>query len=238
MYLTDFGLAREAASRGPVEHGQWMGTAEYVAPEQIEGGTVSARTDVYSLGCVLVELLTGDVPFNELRIRKLFAHSKDALPSIGDIAGPYSGRIDQVLARATQRIPRTATCRPATSAARSRPRRRVGRAEQRAVRRDGRGAQRPADRRRRPAGTAVTRCGGPASDAPCGARGPDDRPPAGGRAGPAAGGRAGPRGGRGARRRRPRMVRRGRPRPSPHGARIPADPPPQPPPASHRCGSC
>ena len=105
-YLTDFGLAREAASdTGLTNTGQWMGTADYVAPEQIEGGTVSARTDVYSLGCVLFELLTGDVPFTGLLIRKLFAHSKDALPSIGDVAGPHSGRIDQVLARATQKDP-------------------------------------------------------------------------------------------------------------------------------------
>ncbi|MEA2217680.1 MAG: hypothetical protein QOJ35_306 [Solirubrobacteraceae bacterium] len=105
-YLTDFGLAREAASEsGLTNTGQWMGTADYVAPEQIEGGTVSAVTDVYSLGCVLFELLTGDVPFTGLLMRKLFAHSQYALPTIGDVAGPNSGRIDEVLARATEKQP-------------------------------------------------------------------------------------------------------------------------------------
>ena len=105
-YLTDFGLAREAASdSGLTNTGQWMGTADYVAPEQIEGGTVSARTDVYSLGCVVFELLTGDIPFTGLLVRKLFAHSQDPLPSIGHVAGPNSGRIDEVLARATEKVP-------------------------------------------------------------------------------------------------------------------------------------
>ena len=105
-YLTDFGLAREAGSEtGLTNTGQWMGTADYVAPEQIEGGTVSARTDVYSLGCVLFELLTGDVPFEGILIRKLLAHSRDALPSIGSVAGPRSARLDAVLARATQKDP-------------------------------------------------------------------------------------------------------------------------------------
>ncbi len=105
-YLTDFGLAREAASEtGLTNTGQWMGTADYVAPEQIEGGTVSARTDVYSLGCVLFELLTGDVPFEGILIRKLLAHSRDALPSMGTVAGPHGARLDAVLARATQKDP-------------------------------------------------------------------------------------------------------------------------------------
>lgn len=105
-YLTDFGLAREAASdSGLTNTGQWMGTADYVAPEQIEGGAVNAQTDIYSFGCVLYQLLTGQVPYSGALMRKLYAHARDPLPSIGDCAGPQGQRIDEVLARATDKAP-------------------------------------------------------------------------------------------------------------------------------------
>jgi predicted Ser/Thr protein kinase len=105
-YLTDFGLAREAASEtGLTNTGQWMGTADYVAPEQIEGGMVSAASDIYSFGCVLFQLLTGDVPYKGLLVRKLFAHSREPLPSIAGAAGSVSARIDEVLTRATAKQP-------------------------------------------------------------------------------------------------------------------------------------
>src|ERR671924_1357714 len=70
VYLTDFGLTKHASSiSGLTRTGQWVGTVEYTAPEQIEGAPVSARTDVYSLGCVLFEALAGRTPYareNEL----------------------------------------------------------------------------------------------------------------------------------------------------------------------------
>ncbi len=104
-YLTDFGLARESADTSLTGTGEWIGTADYIAPEQIADGIVSARTDIYSLGCVLYELLTGGVPYEGLLVRKLFAHSREPLPSIGDVLGDRSRHADDVLARATAKDP-------------------------------------------------------------------------------------------------------------------------------------
>ena len=106
VYLTDFGLARESASD---EHltgtGEWIGTADYIAPEQIAGGVVSARTDIYSLGCVLYELLTGRVPYGGILVHKLYAHSREPLPSIGRVLGANGRSADEVLARASAKDP-------------------------------------------------------------------------------------------------------------------------------------
>src|SRR5436190_14504635 len=66
VYLTDFGLTKRASSESALtKTGQMVGTVDYVAPEQVEGGRVDARTDVYSLGCVLYHLLTGRVPYDK-----------------------------------------------------------------------------------------------------------------------------------------------------------------------------
>ena len=59
-YITDFGVARNVASTsGLTKTGRFVGTLDYVAPEQIRGGEVDARADVYALGCLLFKLLTG-----------------------------------------------------------------------------------------------------------------------------------------------------------------------------------
>ena len=63
VYLTDFGLTKRAESAsGFTGAGQMLGTIDYVAPEQIEGGEADARGDVYGLACVLYEMLTGAPP--------------------------------------------------------------------------------------------------------------------------------------------------------------------------------
>jgi hypothetical protein len=64
-YLTDFGLTKREASTGAglSRPGGWVGTLGFVAPEQIRGEAVDARTDVYALGCVLVHALTGGAPY-------------------------------------------------------------------------------------------------------------------------------------------------------------------------------
>jgi YVTN family beta-propeller protein len=95
-YLTDFGLSRHAPSQsGITGSGLLVGTVEYIAPEQIEGRSVDGRADVYSLGCVLFECLTGRRPFvGELDVAVLWAHVNEPPPTIGDAA------VDGVLARA------------------------------------------------------------------------------------------------------------------------------------------
>ena len=82
-YLTDFGLTKRTASdSGLTAAGEWVGTLDYVAPEQVRGEQVDGRADIYALGCVLYEMLTGQVPFErDDDIAKLWAHISDDPPS-------------------------------------------------------------------------------------------------------------------------------------------------------------
>src|SRR4029450_7054159 len=79
VYLTDFGLTKRSSSlSGQTTSGRFIGTMDYVAPEQIGGKPVDARTDVYSLGCVLYHGLTGEPPFGrEDEAAVLWAHVVD-----------------------------------------------------------------------------------------------------------------------------------------------------------------
>ena len=81
-YLADFGLTRRiGGARGLTVSGQVLGTIDYVAPEQVEGGQVDGRADQYSLGCVLFECLTGEVPFRrDSELAVLWAHVNDPPP--------------------------------------------------------------------------------------------------------------------------------------------------------------
>jgi len=75
-YLTDFGLTKRIASRTALTAaGRTVGTAAYLAPEQIRGQDVDARTDIYAFGCVLYECVTGEVPFTrDTDMAVLWAH--------------------------------------------------------------------------------------------------------------------------------------------------------------------
>ena len=76
VYLTDFGLTKRATeSHGMTQTGMFVGTVDYIAPEQVEGRHVDARADIYALGCVTYQLLTGAVPFpRDSDVAKIFAH--------------------------------------------------------------------------------------------------------------------------------------------------------------------
>ena len=96
-YLRDFGLIR--ATRIDTEitkTGQFMGTVDYVAPEQIRGDEVDGRADVYSLGCVLYECLTGSPPFRrDSEVATMYAHLEQDGPATELEAGrppPIPGR--------------------------------------------------------------------------------------------------------------------------------------------------
>src|SRR5258706_15129154 len=101
VYLTDFGLTKRAASGSAMtKTGQMVGTVDYVAPEQVEGGSVDARTDVYSLGCVLYHLLTGRVPYDKpTEMAKLFAHVHEPPPAPSTEVPGLPPEIDEVVAR-------------------------------------------------------------------------------------------------------------------------------------------
>src|SRR4249920_3661109 len=101
VYLTDFGVAKQTTARGLTSTGHFLGTVEYAAPEQIEGGPVDARTDVYALGCVLYECLTGSPPFSHgTEHAVLHAHLVDPPPSVTRLRPELPHTFDSVVATA------------------------------------------------------------------------------------------------------------------------------------------
>ncbi len=83
-YLADFGIAKRSDLASDLTAtGMAVGTVDYMAPEQISGGRLDARTDVYALGCVFFQMVTGRVPYDrENSIEKLFAHVNEPPPSL------------------------------------------------------------------------------------------------------------------------------------------------------------
>jgi len=106
-YLADFGLMKHQVSRsGLTDTGQFLGTVDYVAPEQVEGRQTDHRADVYSLGCVLYECLTGSVPYpRDSDVAVLFAHVQDTVPRITDLRPDLPSTIDEIAARAMAKRP-------------------------------------------------------------------------------------------------------------------------------------
>ncbi len=106
-YLTDFGLTRHTGSgAGLTKTGQWVGTLDYVAPEQIEGRPTDARSDVYALGCVFYESLTGEVPFlKDSEVATMYAHlNEPATPPREKVPG-LPPAVDEVISRALAKDP-------------------------------------------------------------------------------------------------------------------------------------
>jgi serine/threonine-protein kinase len=122
-YLSDFGLTKHTESvSGLTKTGHFMGTIDYVAPEQISGKDVDGRTDQYALACVLHECLTGKVPFpREEETASLFAHLQDPPPRPTDIRPDLPSEIDEVIARAMakDKLERYPTCTDLARAARA-----------------------------------------------------------------------------------------------------------------------
>jgi serine/threonine-protein kinase len=105
-YLCDFGLAKRTSSRGTTRTGSFLGSVDYCAPEQIQGQPVDARTDVYSLGCVLCHCLAGTPPYaRDTEFAVLHAHLEDPPPHISDLRPDLPPSLDHVLARAMAKAP-------------------------------------------------------------------------------------------------------------------------------------
>ena len=105
--VTDFGIAR---SLDPGEEltqtGTLLGTSDYIAPEQASGQPVDARTDQYSLGVLLYELLTGEVPYPaDSFMAVAMRHLRDAVPSVRERRSDVPDRVDEIVARAMAKRP-------------------------------------------------------------------------------------------------------------------------------------
>jgi hypothetical protein len=107
VYLSDFGLAKQVlASAGLTESDRWVGTLDFAAPEQIRGGDVDARADVYALGGVVYYMLTGAVPFDrESDEAKLWAHLAAAPPLPSSVRPDLPAALDAVVQRALAKRP-------------------------------------------------------------------------------------------------------------------------------------
>lgn len=122
VYLTDFGLTKKSLSlTGFTSVGQFVGTLDYVAPEQISGKPVDGRCDVYSLGCVVYEMLAGGPPFQrDDDMALLWAHQYDPPDPPSERRPGLPAEVDEVLAKALAKSPedRWASCLEFTGALR------------------------------------------------------------------------------------------------------------------------
>ena len=113
-YLCDFGLARHLASVDSLTGERALvGTIAYISPEQIQGAPIDARTDVYSLGCLLFECLTGRAPFErESEVATVYAHMNEPPPRPGDVRPGIPAGFDDVVGKALEKAPgdRYASC--------------------------------------------------------------------------------------------------------------------------------
>ena len=107
VYLTDFGLTKRASSdSGLTRSGQWVGTIDYIAPEQIRGERIDGRADVYSLGCVLYQCLTGSVPYErDSEVSQMYAHLEAPVPNALEIQPALPVGLQLVLERALAKDP-------------------------------------------------------------------------------------------------------------------------------------
>jgi hypothetical protein len=107
LYLSDFGLAKpSAAATGLTATGQFFGTVDYVAPEQIQGDPLDGRTDQYALACAAFEMLSGSPPFRrENGMAVISAQLSDPPPSLSARVPGLPAAADRVIARALAKSP-------------------------------------------------------------------------------------------------------------------------------------
>jgi serine/threonine protein kinase len=109
VFLTDFGIAKllESASPRLTQTDAIMGTPAYISPEQAQGQPVDQRSDIYSLGIILYEMVTGSVPFTaETPLAVLFKHISDPLPPPSAVKPDIPRPIERVILKALAKDPR------------------------------------------------------------------------------------------------------------------------------------
>ena len=104
--VTDFGIARSLDVHGVTQTGTVLGTSDYIAPEQARGQKVDPKTDIYSLGVVLYELLSGEVPFSgDNFVAVAMRHVNEPAPSVSDLRPDCPVRLDLAIQRAMSKAP-------------------------------------------------------------------------------------------------------------------------------------
>ena len=109
VFLTDFGIAKllESASPRLTQTDAIMGTPAYISPEQAQGQPVDQRSDIYSLGIILYEMVTGSVPFvAETPLAVLFKHISDPLPLPSLVKPDIPASIEQVILKSLAKDPK------------------------------------------------------------------------------------------------------------------------------------
>jgi WD40 repeat protein len=105
-YLADFGIAKDLGSAFQTDHSGVIGSPAYISPEQIRAETISPRTDIYSLGIMLYEILVGELPFEgPTPIVVFFKHIHEQLPRLQRRRPELSDALNAVLQRATAKNP-------------------------------------------------------------------------------------------------------------------------------------
>jgi eukaryotic-like serine/threonine-protein kinase len=100
--VTDFGIARSMEAQGLTATGRVLGTTDYVSPEQALGHEVTEQSDIYSLGIVLYEMLTGEVPFKaDTQVAVAMQHVREPLPDVQRRRPEISAALAAVVERAT-----------------------------------------------------------------------------------------------------------------------------------------
>jgi serine/threonine protein kinase len=113
-YITDFGLMKDREASVLTRPGQALGSMDYMAPEQIRGEEVTAQSDVYALGCVMCECLSGKPPFADRQgMRILWAHLQeqppDPLADRPDVPADVGWAVLRALEKEPEKRPPTAT---------------------------------------------------------------------------------------------------------------------------------
>lgn len=107
-YLADFGIAKvlNTLTENHTAIDAVVGSLDYISPEQARGEVVTPRTDIYSLGVMLYEMITGEHPFrNATTIERLYKHINEPLPKIGNLPNTIEATINDIIQKATAKNP-------------------------------------------------------------------------------------------------------------------------------------
>ncbi len=106
VFLSDFGVAKRTGGTQLTRTGSFLGSVDYCSPEQIEGKSLDGRADVYALGCVLYQCLTGQPPYErETEVAVIHAHLSEPAPAVTTVRPDLPRSLDGVVVTAMAKHP-------------------------------------------------------------------------------------------------------------------------------------